>query len=223
MGKQVEVRATKAELAEIVQALKSRIPAWIPGISFEFKPTLSFGIIGKCCHLTEHLFKSAVVLMRGQADTGNKQPPLPTNKLTLGDVCRLIKAQQKESPVFQGIDPIMIGETFNLLDKIVLLRNELVHMNIYRSFSTQSERTQVEKQLRALLDYVYELCDSWLVKKMLDNPGEEPLAVQIECPRCCQRFSIPLSYIGKELKRRCPSCTTEFAVHLPRSQPYHGV
>lgn len=165
------------ELAMIVQELKSRIPDWICTLRRSAGPsTLTNGIIGKCCRLTENLFKSAVLLMQSRRGIANPQLPLPqTYRLNMGDLCRLMKKQQRESLVFRDVNPREVGEVFDLLDKIVSWRNKLVHMNYSNyldgNYSVE-ERAQIlwakeREQILDLLDHVCELCDSWLVKKLL--------------------------------------------------------
>ena len=169
MVTKADIRTLKNRLAKIAQELKGRIPEWIQHISVKRHcSTPEYGIVGKCCHYTEQLFKIALVLMKCRPDPAETRPapPFDFDKLTLGEACRLMKGQQKEAAVFQGVERSAIGKTFSLLVEIVLLRNKLIHQGL-------SEGPWPPVKLPRLLRCVYELSDSWLIKKLLDSPDDE--------------------------------------------------
>ncbi len=169
MVSKADIRTLKVGLRKLTEELKDRIPKWIRHISVELRcSTPNYGIAGKCCHYTERLFKIALVLVKCRADAAETRsaPPFDFDKLTLGEVCRLMKGQQKESAVFQGIDNSTIGRTFALLDDIVLMRNKLIHEGI-------SKGPWPPFELLHLLRCVHELIDSWFINQLLDNPGDE--------------------------------------------------
>jgi hypothetical protein len=174
-----QIGTIRFEVAKLAQEMKDRIPHWIPLIPVEFSPTVIYGVIGKCSNYTEELLKRALWLMKYPSNPAQAQLVSAVeidqiDKLTLGEVCRLIKAQQKTSWVFQGVEKSTIGRTFTLLEQIVRLRNKLVHLKHDRMFSLTAEgeeRKKAEAELHTLLDCVFELCNSWLINKLLDESG----------------------------------------------------
>ena len=153
-----QIYRVKAEVAELAGKLKERIPTWISGVSGKFT-TVSYGIVGKCCNYAERLLKNVLLFRRLSSLSANSSSDLVSDleKLTLGEVVRLIKVQQRESKIFQQAEKRAVGQLFSLLDRIVALRNKLIHLKIFEG----SE--EVKTDLLALLDSINQLCNSRLL------------------------------------------------------------
>lgn len=162
MTDQGEIYRVQAQAAKLLKELKLRIPKWVPAVSMEFT-TATFGILGKCSNYAEQLLKSTLFLLICRTGTDESHPQLSysIDKSTLGEVVRLIKTQQKDCELLQQADKTAVGEFFGLLDRIVVLRNKLIHVKFGGGTS------QAEKDLRMLLKSVEHLCNSWLFDELL--------------------------------------------------------
>ena len=167
MPDQDQVSRAKAEVAELAEKLKERIPAWISGASGEFT-TVSYGVAGKCCNYAERLLKNVLLVLRLSSPSADSSDLLSDlEKSTLGDIVRLIKAHQRESDIFQQAEKRAVGQLFSLLDRIVALRNKLIHVKIFEG----SE--EAKRDLHALLDSVNQLCNSWVLDKVAGLPSPQ--------------------------------------------------
>lgn len=159
---QDELRKVKEEIVKLAHELRDRIPSWVSAVKMEFT-TATFGILGKCSIYMEQLLKNVLLLLQYRRVTTENQLPIasPTDKLTLGEVVRLIKKQQNEAEIFRQADKLEVGRMFSLLDEIVVLRNKLIHVK----FGGSSR--QAARNLHAFLKCADQFCNSWMLGKLL--------------------------------------------------------
>jgi hypothetical protein len=156
------IRELQDEAIRLAKGLRGRIPSWAPDVSREFT-TATYGILGKCSDYTERLLRHILLLLIYRERTTETQPDLShrIDKSTMGELVRLIKAQQRGSAIFQQADRKAVGAIFRLLDDIVRLRNNLIHVRL------GGASRQAETDLRDLLKCVDQFCDSWLLDALL--------------------------------------------------------
>jgi hypothetical protein len=159
---QDQIRKYQDEAASLAKELRGRIPSWIPAVSRGFT-TATYGILGKCSSYTEQLLKNLFLLLIRREGTTDTEPAWSHRiaKATIGELVRLIKAQQRYSAIFQEADRADVAAVFSLLDNIVRLRNKLIHGRI------GGPSRQAETDLRALLNCIDQFCNSWLLDKLL--------------------------------------------------------
>jgi hypothetical protein len=162
MPDQDGMRELRDKAVRLAKELRGRIPSWVPDVSREFT-TATYGILGKCSNYTEQLLETILLLLIYRERTTETRRGLSPriDKSTMGELVRLIKARQQGSAIFQQADRKAVGAIFRLLDDIVRLRNNLIHVRL------GGASRQAETDLRTLLKCVDQFCNSWLLDELL--------------------------------------------------------